>query len=298
MTTSSTIPNLNILTDTINGPMLVNQLDSNVGMALQVYGEYQQQEIHLFQQIVQPGMVVVDAGAGIGQYTVPLARLVGPTGAVVAVEPQRRASQLLSANVSLSSLPNVHTFQLGLGKRKNKITTVELDYGQRSNLGNYTIKKSSTGSATVQVVPLDSLVGSSPVHLIRLDVEDDHLEVLEGSLKTILANQPVLYIRVDSELKSEQLVNFIYNTLRMKAFWHITAYHNDQNFKGNPNQIQPEGFFKAGNRLVLSGYSINLLCLPQSSQATVDLPEVSAYAEHPCREAYRSLLLPSLEILG
>jgi ubiquinone/menaquinone biosynthesis C-methylase UbiE len=57
---------------------------------------------------VAPGMVVGEAGAGDGYFTLPMARRVGPTGAVYANDISRRALDRLQAEASRERLENIH----------------------------------------------------------------------------------------------------------------------------------------------------------------------------------------------
>jgi ubiquinone/menaquinone biosynthesis C-methylase UbiE len=60
---------------------------------------------------VAPGMVVGEAGAGDGYFTLPMARRVGSEGAVYANDISRRALDSLAANAKREQLPNVHTVE-------------------------------------------------------------------------------------------------------------------------------------------------------------------------------------------
>src|ERR1700722_18488859 len=51
-------------------------------------GSREPAEMSVLRQFVRKGDVVIDAGAHRGLYTWPLALLVGPSGLVIAVEPQ------------------------------------------------------------------------------------------------------------------------------------------------------------------------------------------------------------------
>ncbi len=57
---------------------------------------------------VAPGMVVGEAGAGDGYFTLPMARRVGPSGAVYANDISRRALDRLQSEASRQRLENVH----------------------------------------------------------------------------------------------------------------------------------------------------------------------------------------------
>ena len=60
---------------------------------------------------VAPGMIVGEAGAGEGYFTLPMARRVGSEGAVYANDISRRALTALAANARSERLSNVHTVE-------------------------------------------------------------------------------------------------------------------------------------------------------------------------------------------
>ena len=45
--------------------MLYNSGDTYVGRSLDVYGEFSEGEIKVFDQVLKPGMIAIDAGADI-----------------------------------------------------------------------------------------------------------------------------------------------------------------------------------------------------------------------------------------
>src|SRR3569833_626637 len=101
------LPGFNQHTICREGVMLYNKHDGFAGRMLQLYGEFCQAEVTLFQQLVRPGAVDIDAGANIGGLTLPLSRMVGPEGLVIAYEIDRYVFQTLCANVALISRTNV-----------------------------------------------------------------------------------------------------------------------------------------------------------------------------------------------
>jgi ubiquinone/menaquinone biosynthesis C-methylase UbiE len=60
---------------------------------------------------LEPGSVVADVGAGDGAYALPLARMVGPTGRVVAVDISTRALERLRARIDRDGASNVTVVQ-------------------------------------------------------------------------------------------------------------------------------------------------------------------------------------------
>ena len=89
-----------------HGTFLVNVFDMYVSAALMAYGEWSDEEVQVMGLNLALDSIVVDVGANIGAFSVPLANRV-PRGRLIAIEPQRVVSQLLSANIQLNGLPNV-----------------------------------------------------------------------------------------------------------------------------------------------------------------------------------------------
>jgi hypothetical protein len=58
----------------------------------------------IFRRLVKPGMVVVDAGAGVGAHTVLAAVLMGGRGAVIGLEPDPKAYAILRWNLERNGL--------------------------------------------------------------------------------------------------------------------------------------------------------------------------------------------------
>ncbi len=66
-------------------------------------------------QRLRPGDTVIDIGANIGCFTVLAARAVGPTGRVIAVEPEQSTFESLRRNVRLNRCENVDVRRLAIG---------------------------------------------------------------------------------------------------------------------------------------------------------------------------------------
>jgi hypothetical protein len=71
------------------GSMLYNPNDTYVGRSLDLYGEYSEEEVSLFRDLLSEPGSVLDVGANIGVHTVAFAEIVGSAGEVHAFEPLR-----------------------------------------------------------------------------------------------------------------------------------------------------------------------------------------------------------------
>lgn len=243
------------------GTMAYNPLDRYLGRSLDVYGEFSEGEVELFRRLVRPGDVVLDVGANIGAHTLPLARLAGPAGEVVAFEPQRVLFQTLCANMALNSVTNARCLPYAVGAAAGEIDAPRPDYARPGSFGSLAV--GGPGPAErVRVVTVDSLA-LDRCRLIKVDVEGYEEQVLRGAAGTLERLRPVLYVENDREERSAALVRYVAG-LGYEMFWHCPPLFNPANFAGNPvNEF---------GRIV----SANMLCLPAGGGLRVSgLPPVA-----------------------
>ena len=69
----------------------------------------------------QPGDRCVDVGANVGVHTVRLARLVGPDGEVIAIEPDPDVVRRTQRNVALNGLANVRVISAAASDRAGEM---------------------------------------------------------------------------------------------------------------------------------------------------------------------------------
>jgi FkbM family methyltransferase len=159
--------------------------------------------------------VVVDVGANIGVHTVWLSRKVGPSGVVLAVEPERTNFTILNLNKRINNLSNVIPIMLALGADSGE---AQLLLPRPSVMGQVTTIPSSTLSkpsvVTVDCETLDDVIlafGVSQVSVIKIDVEGAELGVIQGAEQTIMKFRPRLVI------EAHGLVNLSSLELLLKA---------------------------------------------------------------------------------
>lgn len=229
-----TFPTLNRRVTARHGEMLYNIHDSYVGRSLGHYGEYCEGEISLLRQILGPGDVVVEVGANIGPHTLFFARAAGPTGEVLAFEPQRMVHQLLCANMALNSVTNVRTFHAALSETEGWLPVPRVDYGRENNFGGMGLDRGLPGEE-VQVHKLDSFKFPR-LKLIKIDVEGMEEKVLRGARATLERHRPFLYVENDRQEKSVSLISTLHE-MRYRLFWHRRFLFNPDNFFKNPENV-------------------------------------------------------------
>ena len=139
----------------------------------------------LLDRLVVPGATVIDVGANIGYNTVHAARLAGPRGRVIALEPTPDNLDVLRRNVASAGLANVTIEPVAAGRAAGV-----RDFfvrGARSAV-NSLFAESCYASVTdvlqIAVVPLDDLVAGT-ADVVKIDVEGAELDVLEGMARLL-----------------------------------------------------------------------------------------------------------------
>lgn len=188
---------------------LAGAFDMTVGHQLISDGFWMLQETRLLEGLLPVGGVVVDAGANIGGFTLPLAKHVGPDGQVHAFEPFRNLFQLLTANCALNGLLNCLTYHNALGsqleRRERRMPTMNavanpsksfvVDQVASEILVHY---DGQGRTETVEVVRLDDRLDLRRLDVLKIDVESGEYDLLLGAAETIARHQPVIYVE-DSE---------------------------------------------------------------------------------------------------
>jgi FkbM family methyltransferase len=177
-----------------------------IGYAHFIHGGFEKAELKLLSSRLSAGDGIVDVGANIGYFTIPLAMTVGASGMVVACEPEPRNVRRLTENVALNDLDNVEIKQVAIGSHDGTTmlylgddSVYHTTAGENDRL--HITRAHETGeSRRVPLVRLDTLwreQGSPPVAFIKIDVEGTELDVLTGGKELIGACRPYLLIETD-----------------------------------------------------------------------------------------------------
>jgi len=150
------------------------------------------------------GAVFVDAGANVGAYTVPAARLAGGTGRVIACEAHPRTFGFLARNVAANGLGNVIARQVALGEAEGEITFAF----NPDNPGETHVAQGGERGPSVPMTTLDALLaglGVRTVDYLKVDVEGFELPVLRGAQATIAASPTIV---VQTELVARHAARY------------------------------------------------------------------------------------------
>lgn len=272
-----------------HGYVLYNRNDTVIGRLMEIYGEYFESEVNVFRRVLAPGDLALDVGANIGVHTLAMARIVGPTGFVLAFEPQRLVFQTLCANMALNSLDNVHCVNAGVSDRPGRLSVSDPDPTSPNNFGGVEVSMLDVAprAAPVPQVTLDDFLDVASLKFVKIDVEGMEAQVLRGARRTLDRFKPVLYVENDRVEQSPEL-HAVLTELGYRCYWHLPPYVGAETYFGSPERPFPLGLIDRGDELLEAiGLAVNLFCVHASLDLTITgLRPFSAPAEHPCKRAF------------
>ncbi len=143
----------------------------------------------------------IDVGANIGYFACLMSKLAGPSGKVLAFEPEPQNFKLLERNIEINRLTNVEAHACALGAREG---AARLGLYKAANRGRHSLVDSE-GKSSVEVpvrrlddVTRESAPGVQSWSLVKIDVEGYEGLVLNGAAET-LARTEILVIEYSPE---------------------------------------------------------------------------------------------------
>jgi FkbM family methyltransferase len=156
-------------------------------------GLFEPTSIKWVDQVVKPGMVVVDVGANFGYYTLRLSRLVGPSGQVHAFEPSVRYRERLLDHLRQNGCSNVIVMDYGLSDQSAEHQL----YGDNvsATMHWHDDAKSPTVNEKIVLRTLDSYVqgaGISRLDFIKVDIDGHEPSFVAGASQTLSRFRPLI----------------------------------------------------------------------------------------------------------
>jgi FkbM family methyltransferase len=154
------------------------------------YGYWEPTITPLLRKTLKPGMTFVDCGANIGYFSVLAARLVGPEGRVLAIEPDPGNVRILEANLSRHGCQNATVLPMAAWSERSQLNLIRHPTdGAVTKVG----AGAGVGGAgsVVSAAPLDELI-QGRVDFLKVDCElTDHV-VIGGARRLISENPSIL----------------------------------------------------------------------------------------------------------
>ena len=167
--------------------------DHNLGLDIfHVSGRFiEAAELEHCRELVEPGAVIVDVGANVGNHLVYFAHFMAPAR-IFPIEPHPESIRLLRENIALNLIECVDERHLGIGIGGER-GRLAIEMPSQGDLVLARLLPSPAGN--IEVYRLDDL-GFERVDLLKIDVEGMEFDVLQGMADTLRRCRPVLMIEV------------------------------------------------------------------------------------------------------
>ena len=195
-------------------------LEDMVQESIFFFGFYERPLATYFLSLLSEGMVFIDVGAHVGQYTLLASKKVGPSGHVYSFEPHPRNFEALSYNVALNRFTNVSLLNAALA---DSVAECELFVNAANagakNRGTHSLRvqKEWIQSAKIPIKALrldDVLSDITRLDVLKIDVEGAELLVLKGAQQLLVRFKPVIAF----ESSEESAASFGHSTTDAKRF--------------------------------------------------------------------------------
>ena len=170
--------------------MYVSTKDDGLAPHLIGEGYWEMWVTRVMTQLIEPGMVCIDAGANIGYYTVLMGELAGPDGKVVAAEPVPATRRLLERNVRINGFEAFTTIlDTAFGADRGEVTMF-VPPGEPKNALIWDGALPGWEELRVPLQRIDDL-DLPRVDFVKIDVEGAEIDLWRGMRETMARNRDI-----------------------------------------------------------------------------------------------------------
>jgi FkbM family methyltransferase len=201
-----------------------------IGLSHFIYQSFERAELQFGQDFLSEDSALIDVGANVGYFTIPIGLKVGGSGCVISCEPEAENLNRLHMNVSRTGLRKVDIRPTAVSNHDGETTlplgddSVYHTTAWTSDLLAITAahdRRASARSRHPSRHPVDEL-GTPSIDLIRSEVEGTELDVLQGSVRLLRKERPWLMLETEH-------------------YERVAAYHRSLDYA----PVQPGGFVVA-----------------------------------------------------
>jgi len=201
------------------------------------HGTYENEEFHIVEKYLKPGMVCVDVGANVGVYSVFVAQKIGEDGIVYAFEPVFGIYEVLTKNSMLYK--NIRPFNFGLHNEKSVVQYKDIS------------------EIKLNVVVGDEFLQDvEKVDFIKIDVDGAETGVL-GGLQNLINRSPKLLMVCELSNKHYKIAGFtetqFFDLVEKLGFTYGRIFKGQIDLKNSREQLLKVSTKKACNLLLWKG---------------------------------------------
>jgi FkbM family methyltransferase len=193
------------------------------------------------------GATVLDIGANRGIYCFWMIRAVGPSGHVIAFEPQPEMRDCIERQKRRFKWSNLRVMNVALSDLQGEMSLARQRIGDGSATLELPRRRSTDATLDVQVAKLDIVVDEtfSKLKFIKCDVEGHELKVFLGGEQTIRRHRPV--VQFESTV-TDQRTQEIFQFFRSIGYSGVLLLGNKYLHYSNPESVPHYKFGMGGHR--------------------------------------------------
>jgi len=196
-----------------NNPLqyFITDPDDGIQKVLIKYGTYEQDVLDEIAKISKPNWHYIDIGAHVGTHTLFFSKVL-QADTVYIIEPYVPIAKTLIVNTAINYCHNVNYdyVKYVLGDKECKATITHMF---ENNLGATRFGEVLDGQ--FDMVPGDKFFADKQINFIKIDVETNEINVLNGLQKTIDKNRPLMCIELDASNSSKMETWLIINNYKI-----------------------------------------------------------------------------------
>jgi FkbM family methyltransferase len=185
------------------------------------FGLWEPDISHCISCHLSEGDVFVDVGANLGYYSLLASKIVGRTGAVIAIEASPRIFARLQRNLDRNQSANIRVVNVAVSGEAGRAIVYA---GPAQNSGATSILKewrNGEAEAIVTALPLDQILTESErrrIALIKVDVEGAEAPILSRFISSLECYSPKTAIITEYSGGKETAINSIFSEFIAKGF--------------------------------------------------------------------------------
>ncbi len=200
-----------------------------IGRSIYVNRMFEPAECKFIISFLKPGMLFLDVGANLGQYTLIAAQRTGEKGQVHSFEPSKRMFAELEFNVQINNLSATCTLNnvaLSNNKGTAKLSRYQAGAEVYGSLGTqHRGRTPIIGYELVATTTIDTYLkekGIDHVDLIKMDIEGAELLALQGGCRILSGSAaPAVLL----EMADENTAGFGYRAIEIWDYLESLGYH-------------------------------------------------------------------------
>ncbi|MBT7942409.1 MAG: FkbM family methyltransferase [Alphaproteobacteria bacterium] len=170
-------------------------------------------------KVCPPGGTVMDVGANMGDWAIPMAKAVGPTGHVIAFEPVPYLADALDKTLKVNGFSASEVSRKALSDTTGKAAfTIAQNEGDLLNVrcSGLTVDLEGGKQTTVGTMTLDDFCEKAQIDrldFIKIDVESHEAAVIQGGARAIKTFHPSIVFEAGHWQETQEHRQIIHDTL-------------------------------------------------------------------------------------